>query len=643
MPLPKNQEEEGPRNHTGDRPIRPGVRTSTSALSLAALGVVFGDIGTSPLYALKACFTATYNLKPDQMEIMGVLSIIFWSLFLVITGKYLTILMRLDSRGEGGICAMLELVRNKRLSRRWKTIAIAATIVGAALLFGDGMITPAISVLSAMEGLSLHSAAAGRFAMPIAVVILVVLFGIQRFGTGKMGMLFGPIMLLWFIMIGVFGVMSILKAPEVLLSVDPRHAAWFVQRHAGTAFVVLGAIVLVVTGGEALYADMGHFGRRAIRIAWLVVVWPALLLSYFGQGANLLVNTSATGNPFFAIVPPALLWPMIILAAFAAAIASQAIISGIFSLARQASHLSLFPPHKVVHTSSERIGQIYSPAVNYMLGFCCIILVIVFHKSDALAAAYGVAVTGLMVLSTLMFMLVSRVALHWPRILVLILGSIFITIDLLFFSANLLKIKDGGWIPLAVAALLTVMMVTWLRGTTAAARQYRNRSVSFTAFKKNWDKGGPKRVPGTGIFLTTSRIGVPASMTTLYRNLHVLHETVVLLSVHIEEVPFVEPSQRVQIHKIPDNFWHVTARHGYLDEVDSPAIIQAAIGMGLPIDIENATYFVRQLVIDTSGSSRMSLWQRRLFLVMHRNALPAVWAFRLPPNRTVAIGIVVRI
>jgi KUP system potassium uptake protein len=281
--------------------------------------------------------------------------------------------------------------------------------------------------------------------------------------------------------------------------------------------------------------------------------------------------------------------------------------------------------------------------VNYLLGICCIILVVVFHKSDALASAYGIAVTGLMVLSTVMFMIVARVALRWPWILVFMLGMIFITVDILFFSANLLKIKDGGWIPLVVAAFMTIVMATWLRGSTAAARQYRNRSVSFTAFKRNWDEGGPERVSGAGIFLTTSRIGVPASVTALYRNLHVLHETVVLLSVHIEEIPFVAPDQRVRIYKMPNDFWHVTARHGYLDEVDAQEIIQAAIELGLPIDNDNATYFVRQLIIDTSGTSRLSRWRRRLFLILHRNSWPAVWAFGLPPNRTVAIGIVVRI
>lgn len=562
---------------------------------------------------------------------------------IVITGKYLLILLRLDSRGEGGICALLELVRHERLSRRWQAIAMGVTIVGTALLFGDGIITPAISVLSALDGLAQHSQAAGRFAMPIAVVILVVLFGIQRFGTGRVGMFFGPIMLLWFLALGVFGLMAIIKNPEVLASVSPHYAVSFVHRHAGTAFVVLGAVVLVVTGGEALYADMGHFGRRAIRTAWMVVVWPALLLNYFGQGANLLANKQAIDNPFFALVPEAMLWPMIILATFAAVIASQAIISGLFSLARQAWKLSFFPPHKVIHTSTERIGQIYTPIVNYALGICCILLVIVFHKSDALAAAYGIAVTGLMVLTTTMFMIVARVALRWPWYVVYLLGAIFITVDLLFFSANLLKIMDGGWIPLVVAGLLTVVMVTWLRGSTAAARQYRNRSISFTSFKRNWPEDGPERVSGAGIFLTTSRIGVPASVTTLYRNLHVLHETVVLLSVHVEEIPFVDPAQRIRIYKMPNNFWHVTARHGYLDEVDAPALVQAAIDQGLPVDPDNATYFVRQLIIDTSGTSRMARWRRRLYLILHRNSWPAVWAFRLPPNRTVAIGIVVRI
>ena len=642
MPRPPQRKQGSPPASGGALPSRPGARKSTSLLSLAALGVVFGDIGTSPLYALKVCFSEGH-LDPIPADVMGVLSLIFWSLLLVISGKYLLVLLRLDSRGEGGICAMLDLVRNERLSRKWQAIAIGATVGGAALLFGDGVITPAISVLSALEGLGQHSDTAARYTMPLAVVVLIVLFAIQRFGTARMGTLFGPIMLVWFLALAVFGAMGIAQRPEILLAVDPRMAYLFIHSHAGPAFVVLGAVVLVVTGGEALYADMGHFGKRPIRMAWLLVVWPSLLLNYFGQGAQMLEDASARANPFFSIVPQFMLWPMIILATVAAVIASQAIISGLFSLTRQAVNLKLLPALKVVHTSEERVGQIYVPVVNIGLGACCVLLVIIFHQSDALAAAYGLAVTGMMAITTLMFMLVARAALKWPSIVVFPLGLIFLSIDLLFLSANVLKIRDGGWIPLTIAFFMILLMSTWLRGSQATARQSRNRAVSFTAFRKSWPEGGPKRIPGTGVFLTTARIGVPASLSMFHRNLKVLHETVVLLSFHVEEIPFVARDQRVRIYKMPDDFWHVTIRHGYLDEVDAPRVIKQAIEQGLPVDAETATYFVRQEIIDISGSGRMPRWRRRLFLILHRNAWPSVWAFRLPPNRTVAIGIVVRV
>ena len=642
MPRSTDEQPERRAEGSGAPAQRPGTGRSTGLLGLAALGVVFGDIGTSPLYALKVCFSEGH-LEPVHADVMGVLSLIFWSLLLVIGGKYLLVLLRLDSRGEGGICAMLELVRGERLSRKWQVLAIGATVGGAALLFGDGVITPAISVLSALEGLGEHSTEASRYTMPVAVVVLFLLFAIQRFGTGRIGILFGPVMLLWFLAIGVFGAVSIAENPGILAAVDPRMAFLFVHGHAGPAFVVLGAVVLVVTGGEALYADLGHFGKRPIRLAWLFVVWPSLVLSYFGQGARLLHDPSARENPFFAIVPEVLLWPMIVLATFAAVIASQAIISGLFSLARQAVNLKLLPALKVVHTSPDHIGQIYVPVVNMLLGICCIVLVVVFHRSDALAAAYGLAVTGMMAISTLMFMLVARVALRWPVYVVFPLGLAFLSIDLLFLSANALKILDGGWIPLTIAFFVIVVMSTWLRGVHSVIRQFRNRSVSFTAFRKSWPEGGVERIPGTGIFLTSLRIGIPASVTTFHRNLKVLHEKVVLLSFNVEEIPFVDEDQRIRIYRMPEDFWHVTVRHGYLDEVNAPRIVRQAIEQGLPIDEETATYFVRQEIVDITGRSRLARWRRRLFLILHRNAWPSVWAFCLPPNRTIAIGIVVRV
>ena len=630
-------------SRTPERSSRPGTPSTTAALSLGALGVVFGDIGTSPLYAIQACFSSDYGLKPTPEEILGLLSIIFWVLIFVVSFKYLSLIFKVDSRGEGGICSMLEKVRHERLSRRWRGFAFAITILGAALLFGDGIITPAISVLSALEGLSSHSPEASRFIMPLSVVVLLILFAIQRFGTGKVGLLFGPIMLVWFFSIGILGAMAIIEQPEVLRAINPMYGFEFVQRHAKTAFVVLGAIVLVVTGCESLYADMGHFGRRAIRFAWYLIVLPSLLLTYFGQGARLISDPGAVESPFFATVPNALLWPMIILATVSAMIASQAIITGLFSLTRQASNLQILPPLKVVHTSSKQIGQIYVPAINALLGAACIILVVTFHDSDALAAAYGVAVTGMMALTTIMFMVVGRSALRWSLPLVLIIGLTLLVVDLLFFSANVLKIPDGGWVPIVVAVGMAAIMATWLRGTKILSRQHRLRSMSFAAFKRLWPTTGLIRSKGTGVFLTTSRIGIPPALTTLYRSLHVLPEKVVLLSIQVEEVPFIDLERNIRLYRMPENIDHVTVRRGYLDPIDAPLILEAAQAKGLEIDQKDLTYYVRQLVVDTTENRRMPRWRGRLFQFLLRNQWPAVWAFRLPPSRTVAVGIVVRV
>ena len=623
-------------------PRQVGV-SSTSALVVAALGVAFGDIGTSPLYAIQACFSKSYGLKPEVNEVLGLLSLVFWALLLVVSFKYVSLMLLIDSRGEGGICAMLDRIRHERLPKRWRIFAFSVTVLGAALLFGDGVITPAISVLSALEGLSYHSPAAGRLTMPLAAIVLAGLFLIQRYGTGRVGVVFGPIMVVWFIMIGVLGSMSIYQNPQVLTSVNPVYAIAFVQKHAGAAFVVLGAVVLVVTGCEALYADLGHFGRKAIRIAWFTLVFPSLLLCYFGQGAAIIANPEAVSSPFFALVPQALLWPMIILSTMAAVIASQAIISGLFSLTRQASNLGLFPPLKVVHTSSKHKGQIFVPIINVFLMISCILLVVIFHKSDALASAYGIAVTGMMVLTTLMFMVVTRTVLRWPFLLVLVLGMTFLLIDLIFFSANVLKIKDGGWLPLVIAVFFVAIMSTWLRGSMIIGRQHRIRSMSFTSFKRLWGGSDPERVPGVGVFLTTSRIGIPASLAMVYKTFKVLPEKVVLLSIQVEEVPYVGIERNIRVYKMPGDFFHVTVRRGYLDEINVPDIMDRALSQGLDIDRDQITYYVRQLIIDTSENRRMVRWRRRLFQFLLRNQWPAVWAFHLPPNHTMAVGIVVRV
>ena len=617
--------------------------SSTSSLVVAALGVAFGDIGTSPLYAIQACFSKTYGLAPEISEVLGLLSLVFWSLLLVVSFKYVILMLLIDSRGEGGICAMLDRIRHERLPRRWRIFAFSATVLGAALLFGDGVITPAISVLSALEGLSVHSPSAGRFIMPMSVLVLGVLFLIQRFGTGRVGVVFGPVMVIWFLTIAVLGSMSIYQNPEVLTAINPVYGISFIHKHAGAAFVVLGAVVLVVTGCEALYADLGHFGRKAIRIAWFTLVFPSLLLCYFGQGAAILADPEAVSSPFFAIVPRPLLWPMIILSTIAAVIASQAIISGLFSLTRQASNLGLLPPLKVIHTSSTHKGQIFVPIINTFLMTCCILLVVVFHKSDALASAYGIAVTGMMVLTTLMFMVVTRTVLRWPFLLVLVLGMSFLLIDLIFFSANVLKIKDGGWVPLAIAGLFTAIMSTWLRGSMIIGRQHRIRSMSFTSFKRLWGGSDPDRVEGVGVFLTTSRIGIPPSLAMIYKTFKVLPKKVVLLSIQVEEVPYIGIERNIRVYKMPGDFYHVTVRRGYLDEINVPEIMERALTQGLDIDPEAITYYVRQLIVDTSGNHRMIKWRRRLFQILLRNQWPAVWAFHLPPARTMAVGIVVRL
>lgn len=617
--------------------------SGTAALVLAALGVAFGDIGTSPLYAIKACFSKTYGLQPEPAEVLGLLSLVFWSLFLVVSCKYVLLMLLIDSRGEGGICAMLDRIRNERLPKHWRFFAFSATVLGAALLFGDGVITPAISVLSALEGLAFHSAQLERYIMPVSVVVLAILFLVQRFGTGRVGVVFAPIMVVWFLSIAILGAIAISEKPEVLAALNPAYAISFIRAHSGEAFVVLGAVVLVVTGCEALYADLGHFGRKAIRIGWFTLVLPSLLLCYFGQGAAILVDPSARDSPFFSIVPTQLLWPMIILSTMAAVIASQAIISGLFSLTRQASNLGLLPPLKVIHTSRSQKGQIFVPVVNVFLMTCCIILVVVFHKSDALASAYGIAVTGLMVLSTLMFMVVTRSVLRWPFLVVLGLGSCFLLIDLIFFSANVLKIKDGGWVPLVIATVFTAIMSTWLRGSILINRQHRIKSISFTSFKGLWGDRELMRVPGVGVFLTTSRIGVPPSLTTIYRNFKVLPEKVVLLSIQIEEVPYIGIHRNIRVYQMPGDFYHVTVRRGYLDEVNVPEIMERALTQGLDIDPDLITYYVRQLIIDTSANRRMIRWRRRLFQFLLRNQWPAVWAFHLPPHRTMAVGIVVRL
>ena len=624
-------------------------KQSLGLLSLAALGVVFGDIGTSPLYALKACFAPEYGLKPTPANVYGVLSLIIWSLTLVVSVKYIVFVMRADNNGEGGILALLALIRRPESptgQRSVPWIVVTLGLFGAALLYGDGVITPAISVLSAIEGLQVQAPELRHVVLPASLVTLFLLFNAQRFGTARIGQIFGPLMLVWFVAIGALGAVEAVRAPEVFLAVNPREAVRFFGAHSVQGVVVLGAVVLAVTGAEALYADMGHFGKQPIRIAWFALVFPALLLNYFGQGALLLRTPNAIENPFYLLAPHALLYPLVGLATLATVVASQALISGAFSLTNQAMHLGYSPRMRVVHSSADAEGQIYIPTVNTMLMVACLVLVAGFRSSDRLAAAYGIAVTGTMAATSVLFFVVARSRWNWSVLTAGGLTAAFLVMDLTFFGTNLLKIVAGGWVPVSIAIAVYTLMSTWAAGHDYIVDVRRRSAIPMADLFLRLESGSIYRVPGTAVILSGHSDGAPALLLRLLDHTKTLPQNVILLALVSTNVPVMSDVEQLTIESLSHGVKRVTMRVGFMQRPEVATMVARATGESggtvgvLPSD--TVFYSAREHVVAT-GASPIAPWRKRLFIIMLRNAPSAVDFFRLPPAVTVELGVQVAI
>ena len=605
-------------------------------LAISALGVVFGDIGTSPLYTLQVGISPEPGAQPSTADVLGVLSLIVWALTLVVTVKYLAFVMRADNHGEGGILALLALVPEDSQSKRARIGAIALVVIaGAALLYGDGIITPAISVLSALEGVELAAPGFKHVVVPLTCLVLLVLFALQRAGTGGIGKVFGPVMVAWFVAIGLLGAWHVAHHPTVLAALSPLEGASYFARHGWRGFSVLGVVVLAVTGGEALYADMGHFGARPIRLAWLLLVFPALVLCYLGQGAVVLRDSSAAQNPFFSMVPTgAATYALVALSTAATVIASQALISGVFSLTHQAVQLGLFPRVTVTHTSRHAEGQIYVPEVNWALCILCIGLVLAFRGSAHLAAAYGIAVSGTMGITSFVYFIVTRRTWRWPLWKALPLLLLFLSFDLPFFGANLLKFLDGGWVPVLVGAVLFVVMVDWKVGRTVLAEHLAEISPPLQDFVSKVESYCSVRVPGTAIFLASSAAGTPAVLLQHARRIGALRQTVVLLTVTTEHVPSVRQDQ-VRVEDLGKGFWRVGLRVGFMERPNVPKLLHAA---SLPLDLADATYFVGRETFLAGRLGKMGPIEETLFAFLSRNAKSATSWFAIPHEQVVEMG-----
>ncbi len=619
-------------------------RRRLRTLALGAIGVVFGDIGTSPLYTMKETL-GTHGMTPTPAAVLGVLSLVFWSLIMVVSLKYVTFVMRADNKGEGGIMALMALAqRSMSGSARSRWVLAGFGIFGAALFYGDGVITPAISVLGAVEGLQVAAPGLEKYVVWIALVILLGMFAVQRHGTHKVGKAFAPVMTLWFVVLAVLGARQIIDNPQVLHAVNPMYAARFFLSHGDTSFIALGGVVLALTGAEALYADMGHFGKKPIRLAWFGFVLPALLLNYFGQGALLLGNPLAIESPFYLMVPPALLYPMIVLAAAAAVIASQAVISGAFSMTREAMSLGYSPRLAVVHTSREMSGQIFVPWVNRMLMVLVILAVLGFRSSDNLGAAYGIAVTGTMTMTTLLALVVARKRWHWSWFTVVLVGVLFLIIDLSFFGANLLKVAHGGWFPLVLGVVLFSVMTTWRRGRELVVREIKQGGLALAPFIKNIAEHPPLRVPGTAIFLTANQHAVPHALLHNLKHNKVLHERNVLLTVETLETPVAEPDERIEITPLGGDFFGLELRFGFAEDPNIPLAMSQCTREGLSFDMMDTTFFLsRETIVADVRRPGMALWRDKLFAFLSRNAMPATAFFQIPGNRLIELGAQVEI
>lgn len=620
------------------------LRRRMVKLALGAIGVVFGDIGTSPLYTMKETL-GTHGMTPTPGAVLGVLSLIFWSLIIVVSLKYVTFVMRADNKGEGGIMALMALAqRSMSGSARARWILGLIGIFGAALFYGDGVITPAISVLGAVEGLEVAAPSLGRFVVIIALVILAGMFALQRHGTDAVGKAFAPVMIVWFVVLAVLGVNQIVQHPQVLWALSPLYAVRFFISHGYASFIALGGVVLSLTGAEALYADMGHFGKKPIRRAWFLFVLPALLLNYFGQGVLLLKNPAAIESPFYLLVPGTLLYPMIALATAAAVIASQAVISGAFSMTREAMSLGYSMRMPVVHTSREMSGQIFVPWVNRMLMVLVFGAVLGFRSSDNLGAAYGIAVTGTMTMTTLLALVVARRHWHWNWVVLIPVGILLMTLDLAFFGANALKIAHGGWFPLVLGVWIFIVMTTWRRGRELVIREIKQSGLALEPFIENISEHPPLRVPGTAVFLTANQNAVPHALLHNLKHNKVLHERNVLLTVETLETPTADPGERIEITELGGDFYGLSLRFGFAEDPNIPKALSKCSKMGLPFDMMDTTFFLsRETIVADARRPGMALWRDKLFAFMARNALPATAFFQIPGNRLIELGAQVEI
>lgn len=614
-------------------------RRRFATLSLGALGVVFGDIGTSPLYALHECFNGHYGIEPSRDNVLGILSLVAWSLMFVVTIKYVSFIMKLDNRGEGGIMALLALtVRIQQKNPRFRKILTLVALVGAGLFYGDGMITPAISVLSAVEGLEIVTPNFDPYIIPITIAVLITLFIVQRKGTASVGILFGPIMLLWFATIAVLGGISIAQHPDVLVALNPSYAIDFFVRNKGIGFVALGGVMLAVTGGEALYADMGHFGRKPISYAWFSIVFPALLMNYFGQGALMLHEPGALDNSFFYLTPSWAMLPMVSLATIATIIASQAVISGVFSVTQQAIQLGFSPRMSISHTSSHEMGQIYVPAMNWFLCIAVILLVTGFGSSSKLAAAYGIAVTLTMACVTVLAFVVAHTLWKWPISLTLTAASIVLSIDLIYFFANALKIFQGGWFPLAIGFIIVLLFTTWKMGRRLLNKRYKEEMMPISLFLSSFGIDRPTIVPGTAIFMTGNLGVVPPALLHNLKHNKIMHERNILLTIVTEEFPTISDHDRIKIEKVGPHFYTFLARYGFIETPSVPDLLKLAAQDGMHLEMLETSFFLNRERIVARKKPEMPIWRNRLFSLMQRNAMSATDYFKIPPNRVVELG-----
>ena len=617
----------------------PGPRGKLMPLVVGAVGVVYGDIGTSPLYTLRTAFTGSYGLSLTPANVLGVLSVIVWALVIVVTLKYITLIMRADNRGEGGILALTALVSRgieDRARMRWWLVGLG--IFGAAMFYGDGMITPAITVLGAVEGLGVIAPALHPFIVPIAVVILVALFAIQRSGTARLGAVFGPVMMVWFIVLAVLGALEIARGPHVLAAFDPMYAVRFVGGNPVVAFVAFGAVVLAVTGTEALYADMGHFGKTPIRRAWLFFVMPALLLNYFGQGALILNDPAAIQNPFYLLAPDWGRVPLLILATAAAIIASQAVISGAFSLTRAAIQMGYCPRLTILHTSERAIGQIYVPFINWMLLIAIIALVIGFRNSDNLAGAYGIAVTMAMLIDSILIFVVMRRLWDWPVWISILITTPLLLIDLTFLASNALKIPEGGWFPLLIGGIVFTLLTTWKKGRSLLMRRLSEDAMPLDLFIQSIEASPPTRVDGTAVFLTSTPNRVPHALLHNLKHNKVLHERVVFLTIVTRDIPYVPDEERGEVEALGCNFYRISADYGFKDDPDVPELLEDCGRKGFAFDMMETSFFVSRETLIATVTPGMALWREKLFVSLSKNATKASEFFQVPTNRVVELG-----